>query len=70
VVPALSDALRTACAPLPALVLLPGEQLDMRPALLRNRALADMVHKECAARHAGVVKAVGATVIQPPEVQP
>jgi hypothetical protein len=67
VVPALSDALRTACAPLPPLVLLPAEQLDMRPALLRNRALSELVHKECTARHRKLVQAVGAKVI---EVEP
>jgi hypothetical protein len=66
----LSDALRTACTPLPPLVLPPGEQLDMRPALLRNRALADLVHKECMARHRGLVQAVGAKVIEVVEVRP
>jgi hypothetical protein len=64
VVPTLSDELRTACTPLPPLVLLPGEQLDMRPALLRNRALAELVHKECMVRHRKLVQAVGAKVIE------
>lgn len=70
VVPVLSDELRTTCAPLPALVLQPGEQADMRAALLRNRAAADLVHATCAARHLGLLQAVGATPIAAAEVLP
>lgn len=33
----------------------------MRPAILENRAESGKVHEECAAKHRGVLRAVGAT---------
>lgn len=57
--PVLSSELRTPCEPLPALVVPEAEAADMRAALLRNRAEADLVHKQCMAKHAGVLRAVG-----------
>ena len=55
----LSDELRTPCEPLPALVVPADQAHDMRTALLANRAAAQLVHAQCMARHAGVLKAVG-----------
>lgn len=59
--PALSDELRMPCQPLPALVVPVDQAQDMRAALLTNRAAAQLVHAQCMARHAGILKAVGVT---------
>ena len=55
--PQVSDYLRTSCEALPKLEVQPGE--EMRKAILANRAASELVLAECAAKHKGVLKAVG-----------
>lgn len=59
----ISAELRTACTPLPKLQAEVGQ--DMRQALLQNRAESEAVHRECIARHRGVLRAVGSDTVQP-----
>lgn len=59
----ISDELRTACDPLPALRAEIGQ--DMRQALLQNRAESVAVHNACISRHRGVLRAVGSDTVQP-----
>jgi hypothetical protein len=59
----ISAELRAACTPLPKLQVEVGQ--DMRQALLQNRAESEAVHRECIARHRGVLKAVGSDTVQP-----
>ena len=55
--PKISDEIRAACEPLPKLHAEIGQ--DMRQALLQNRSESELVHKACAARHRGALRAVG-----------
>jgi len=61
--PQISDTLRAACESLPALRAEAGQ--DMRQALLQNRAESVLVHEQCAARHRGVLAAVGVSTVTP-----
>lgn len=58
--PRISESLKEPCEPLPPLKVAPDSN-DMRPAILENRAESGKVHEECAAKHRGVLRAVGAT---------
>lgn len=58
--PKISERLKEPCEPLPPLKVAEDEK-DMRPAILENRAESGKVHEECAAKHRGVLRAVGAT---------
>ncbi len=60
VTPRISEHLKEPCEPLPPLRVTPDAK-DMRPAILENRAESGKVHEECAAKHRGVLRAVGAT---------
>lgn len=59
-VPKISERLKEPCEPLPPLTIA-ADTKDMRPAILENRAASGAVHEECAAKHRGVLRAVGAT---------
>jgi hypothetical protein len=62
VVPRISEALKSPCAPsLPPLEVQPGDK-DIRPELLNNRAESELTFQECAAKHRGVLRAVGVSV--------
>lgn len=58
--PQISERLKEPCEPLPPLRVA-SDTKDMRPAILENRAESGKVHEECAAKHRGVLRAVGAT---------
>ena len=60
VTPQISERLKEPCDPLPPLKVAEDTK-DMRPAILENRAESGKVHEECAAKHRGVLRAVGAT---------
>ena len=58
--PQISERLKEPCESLPPLKV-EVDTKDMRPAILENRAESGKVHEECAAKHRGVLRAVGAT---------